>query len=1081
MDRSVLSSGLTAMHVCALVLIFGWAMWPVRRDWGAALCALFILIWTNVVCTSLTLASASRLGDRIAFVGLSISLGVVLSLFLRQSLSRSETPPAAPPSNVTSGDACRSAPIARVCFGLVILVSLIVTAALCFGVAPNNFDSVAYRLPRAFLYIGQGSLSQLAGGDFRMKFYPFDTTLAYVAFAIHGLAGSWMNVLGFASWLIGGIAVERTAREIGAGRSASRYSATLYMTAPAVLVSASSSNDDMIAGVPLLIGLLFALRWWRSVNLADAALAGMGFGLSAGSKLHLPFVLPVAALFCVVFAMRLAFQGRLLAALRGRKWHTALVLGIVALLAVPAFAINIEESGRATPALDNYENVPFSSTVAGVNTALFSANLFLSPIPDLDLDPSKDDRKALYDAFNGWLNQHIFYWVSPTLNYSNEPYYRFEGVASSDAYWGVWEQSAWLGFTPWLLAALPVAAWLSGRHPHTPVQARLRTAALWLTAAFFGWHLTRCFVLKYIGAAGIYYAFIMVLAAPAAAWMWQLGATTKRGRTVVKAFCLAVLAGNLVSAVNAWEYNVQRNLPDLLANAMRRPRSPLVGPVLAASLQASKRTLIAYTQWEEPLFDLISVQPKARYGLTGGVLPSGAVPGYDLSFMLARMRSEYGEVPLQFGHDDRKRLSVLGTMTSVFGGQRAFGHGELPPQPDASTVAEYSAASDGGTLSLVGGWSPTEHTHRWSDGASSALDFVLPAEETACVLDVTAISLGRQHVTATLNGEVAGAFDLDSWFPGKDLAITLPDESLIPGHTNHLVLGYDAPQRPDGESRTLALGLVKAAVVCRPGGGPDRRVIFDYQSSSDAGSASLTQGWSSTERTHRWSDAAESDIDFRLPLGKRTCALNGTAITAGHQTISTSLNGVPVAKIELESWFPGRDFHIDFPDEDLHPGAANHIAFHFAAPQTVQGRALALGLVSASIRCRVDDTAATDRPPSTQDGFAVLELDQKRDTHGALTAVSPGRLNGVDADEAFDIDVSLMSPAGEVKSVSNWAPIRWSTWIDLPSAPNNGAIHVQLRRRDRPDIAASVYMPVAAGQELGLDLGSPPLETGTPF
>ena len=75
-------------------------------------------------------------------------------------------------------------------------------------------------------------------------------------------------------------------------------------------------------------------------------------------------------------------------------------------------------------------------------------------------------------------------------------------------------------------------------------------------------------------------------------------------------------------------------------------------------------------------------------------------------------------LPIQFTNDDRQRLAVFGSMSSVFGQQHAFGQGEIPKPKarPADVVGDYDASTDDGDLNLVSGWSQTEHTHRWSDG-----------------------------------------------------------------------------------------------------------------------------------------------------------------------------------------------------------------------------------------------------------------------------------------------------------------------------------------------------------------------------
>ena len=226
--------------------------------------------------------------------------------------------------------------------------------------------------------------------------------------------------------------------------------AALFLTAPAVLVSASSTNDDMIAGVPLLIGALFACRWWRTGTWLDALLGAMGLGLSAGSKLHFPMLIPFIGVLILWRLVSLLRVGAFRSFLRGRALQMVAACAMIAILVGPAFAINWAETGALVPHFRNLQNIPFSPAAAGINTLLYSAQLFLAPIPDLYISQIAGDRKSLYDAFDAWFNTHAFYWVTPDLHYSFEPSYYFHGL-TPEGYLGAWEQSVWLGFIPWLL------------------------------------------------------------------------------------------------------------------------------------------------------------------------------------------------------------------------------------------------------------------------------------------------------------------------------------------------------------------------------------------------------------------------------------------------------------------------------------------------------------------------------------------------------------------------------------------------------------------------------------------------------
>ncbi len=1068
--RSLLSAGFTLTHAGLLLLLVGWGVWHLRKDRGAALCALFVLIWTDLVCTALVLSCFSSLGNRFAYVGVSLTIAAIMATFVSRHLATCRVSSASDVADETVGSPFDK--IASGVFWLAILGVVMPTAMICAGYDPNNYDSVAYRLPRAFLYIAQGMLSHPPIGDFRMQFYPFDTTLGYLAFAIHGLAGRWMNLFGFVTWLMGGVAVGRAAQEFGAARTARLFAATLYLTAPAVMVSASSGNDDLIAGVPLLIGLIFAARWWRSSNAADAALAAMGFGLSAGSKLHLPFLLPVAALFCAMLLYRMSARGRLRQFLRGRFLQIGLAACIMATLFLPALVINVVESGHATPDIPNFQNRPFSPAIAGVNTLVDSASLFLAPVPDLDLDPSAERRKALYDSFNTFGNRYLFPWIPPHLDFSNTPYYHFEGIASADGYLGVWDQSAWLGFIPWLLATVVIFALPEGLLRSNSVSGRLRSAAFWFAVAFFGWHLARCFSIKYVGGQGIYYAFILAFAAPALAWLWAGNGIDRRGRVLLRLAGIVVLGTNLVSAVNALAFNYQRNIPDLLRAQHFDPRPSDVDADLKDALAASHHTLIAFTQWELPLFDFMTAQPKARYALTSS-LPAAAVSGYDLSLTFERTRAEYGEVPVQFAHDDRDRLSLLGTMLSAYGEQRGFGHNSHGPDSPPHVIGSYQAGKDGGGIEFVSGWAPSEPTQRSSSGDGSVLAFDLPPQEIACALDLRAETSGVQNISVTLNGEPAGSLERDSTGPEQSLVVPLPDSMMIPGQRNTVSFTYDRPDVVQPGARSLVLD--EAAVTCRHALSDitprNWNVIFSYSADKNAENVSFESGWSVSERTHRWSDGPESQISFRLPAASRACTFQAVGITAGTQTITAVLNGHTLDPIHLQAWFPGSPFEMSFPDEFINAAERNSVVFRYDHTEAAGGRNLALGLIRASLRCRKGDVATVTQLESLRpNGFAVLALDESRNGNGGVTRVTLNRIEGIAPEEEFSAAISLLSSSGAMLFES--APRRrpFGQAFEIPGAPREGSLKVTLTRVDRTEIEASVYVPIAVGTPLPLDL-----------
>ena len=198
MVRTDLFSGVTVAHGGLLLALLCWGLWRLRRDLAAMICASFVVVWTDLVVTALLLGSVGQLGDRLAYVGVSLILALVFALALRRTL-----PPAVGRLAYRSDVDPRfdASLFVRAIFWLIILAVVIPTAMLCIGYDPDNFDSIAYRLPRAFFYIGQGTLRHFPGGDFRMQYYPFNMTLAYLATA-HPWTGrtlaQWVQLFGVA-------------------------------------------------------------------------------------------------------------------------------------------------------------------------------------------------------------------------------------------------------------------------------------------------------------------------------------------------------------------------------------------------------------------------------------------------------------------------------------------------------------------------------------------------------------------------------------------------------------------------------------------------------------------------------------------------------------------------------------------------------------------------------------------------------------------------------------------------------------------------------------------------------------------
>ncbi|AWJ85520.1 hypothetical protein TSH58p_18305 (plasmid) [Azospirillum sp. TSH58] len=707
---------LAALHGLILAGVSAMAVSHYRGSLAHRLTAAFLLVWFSLSVTGYALGAVGLLGNAAAFVTVSVAVSLGAWRFLRRF--------GATTGGRIIADPAPTGKRAVLLDGAVVLIAMITAVAavaatlvIALSFYPNNFDSLAYRFSRAMLYLGQGTLRHLwvanTGGPYspdtgllshldpRMSFYPLTGVFLYLPNALYGLDGRVFTLNGVLCWLAGGTAVFALSRDMAASRGGALIAAALFLVAPAALVSAASTNDDLISGVPLAAAVLFGVRWAGSRSPVDAVLTGVAFGISFGAKLHFLFYIPVIAALGLYVLAGASRRAAVFAALRRHPGQIALALVLAGGLSGPALAINLWEAGILFPPFPENMNRPFSVVSALVNAILYTTQLFLAPIPDLFAYSDPAARQKIYTAFNEFFNNNVFQWVTTDLGYQaqipNGPIiYQFRGVATPTGWWGAWEETVWLGLIPWLLVlTMTVAFRLRHRQPGAHL-------AFWLCAALFLWHLGRCIFSKYVEGAGIYYAFVVGPAIPALAWLWQARNQTGRAMAMtISASVLLVLAGNGVLAYNAFMFNNQRNLPEAVASDFA-PRRNAMSADVRACLAASDRITVVYTHWELSIFQLMGANMRASYKLEG---PHPVDDPQRLLVYSYPGRSEYGHIPVKVAGPDERRLTVLGVLNTIFGPEVTLVRGPaapcMSPERAGYVVLQTSFVREGGAENRV--------------------------------------------------------------------------------------------------------------------------------------------------------------------------------------------------------------------------------------------------------------------------------------------------------------------------------------------------------------------------------------------
>lgn len=572
------------------------------------LCSTYLLTWCNLVYTALILSVFSALDHLTLYFSVSLALATGLELFLhfRNILPHSRQ------SKATFVKARRFDRLLGLLLGVVLVWAALGTFLICIRYVPNNWDACAYRLSRAFFYLAHGNLLHPGNPpDPRVSYYPFNGMLLYVFLAIYQFPAQSYNFISALTWSFAGLASYCAARSLGASRMGGFVAAWVCLLTPNVLVQGASGNDEILAAVPILMGLTFAVEWVYDRRLRYAILAGIGLGLGFGTKLHWAFYW---LFFCIasgaVIVRLLRLKG--LRAQILRRLPSVLAAAAIAAPLAGAFLIcNYISSKRFSDTAFNDQvlNTPFQVALAREKVQTSTGEMLLSPIPDLvpPLHPAR--RRLAYAAFNRFFLKCCFANLVLTTKRSPEGY-QFIGPADQHAFLPA-ETTVWLGFLPHF-TILAVLILVFAR--------KVSVASLVLIAAFWLWHFTYAAETRYIWWACTYYCFPAILSVAAIGLIWDIARSSHgaASRFLMASF-LALFATHMLLSANLLAFGELRNVQFLLNPSRRAPDMHAVDRPVAAALASARAVYIPTTHWEVLLWNLMRYNLGARYS-TGQLL-----------------------------------------------------------------------------------------------------------------------------------------------------------------------------------------------------------------------------------------------------------------------------------------------------------------------------------------------------------------------------------------------------------------------------------------------------------------------------
>lgn len=601
--------------------------------WGPALVAIFLLIWADLILTAQLLSLFSAMYIRSAYVAASLAIAAIIAVGLRR------VPPEAGLSvpefsNPLSPQFSRY--LAWFLAGTATL-AVVIDLVMAFGLLPANPDSIVYRFPRAYWYLGHGALTHVTNvADPRVLYYPFNGTLLFLPLIHFQLIPQSFTLVSLLCWLMIALTTYLFARDFGGARLFAAATAWLILLAPNVLLQSLSTNDEIIAASALLAGLLFLHRWYWGRQTFDALVGIAGVGISAGSKLHVMFYWPLLAAIAVVLALHYrAVLAEIGAWLTGRRFAAlAVAICFAAVFAFSFMLYNYVSAGRLTAweFNDQLLNKPFNWRVATQTVIVYVSQVILTPFADLHVALNPGMRAQHYENFNR-IFAPLFSWVDNGAAYTSASY-RFSGINSPSAV-AFNEQTLFIGFT-WLTAII-AGVWLATRRNEPrAVWPRFQLASLPV------WLVTFAAMTRYIEGVTVYLGYAAIVAAPAMVFAFApvRSPPLDRLRWALLAF---VAATQCFFALDIFATSSPRNLIALL----RAPHWPVsrgfsIEPSVVREIGESPDGLVNRSiAWGQPFWATMFSNPGIRQFLASNPDPIPApidAPGDGASLALRYSR-----------------------------------------------------------------------------------------------------------------------------------------------------------------------------------------------------------------------------------------------------------------------------------------------------------------------------------------------------------------------------------------------------------------------------------------------------------
>lgn len=223
---------------------------------------------------------------------------------------------------------------AIVCVVLVLLVCLVIALAA----PPNNYDSMTYHMSRVAHWAQNGSVAHYPTNIHRQA--PYHPFAEYMILHFYVLAGgdAFANLVQWLSLAFSSVLVSLIAARVGASARGQVLAAVLAVSIPVAIAEASSTQNDLVAGLWLVLAVCFFFKLRRRAGIASAFFFGASLALATITKgTAYTYALP----FCIWIGVEMLIRLRVRAITR-----IAVICALALVVNAPYFARNFQTFGN---------------------------------------------------------------------------------------------------------------------------------------------------------------------------------------------------------------------------------------------------------------------------------------------------------------------------------------------------------------------------------------------------------------------------------------------------------------------------------------------------------------------------------------------------------------------------------------------------------------------------------------------------------------------------------------------------------------------------------------------------------------